>query len=182
MQIREEVRKHRRWQWELSVRQQRQLYPSNQSTHHSIASQTWSQTQSHDPETCCSTQTTTTMQYFMYEICMKHQCSYTEQRNLPHRDNSDRLSDSLWSNYKQWWVSPSAAYCLLYPPSERSETGGYTVLTFVCLCVCICVHSVHGSSYRLKAIKLYKNVKKKFTWRMYALSERVLVICVILAP
>jgi len=25
----------------------------------------------------------------------------------------------------------------LYPPSERSETGGYTVFTFVCLCVCV---------------------------------------------
>jgi len=28
---------------------------------------------------------------------------------------------------------------LLYPPSEWTETGGYTVFTFVCLCVCVCV-------------------------------------------
>ena len=28
---------------------------------------------------------------------------------------------------------------LLYPPSERSETGGYTVFTFVCLSVCLCI-------------------------------------------
>ena len=28
---------------------------------------------------------------------------------------------------------------LLYPSSERSETGGYTVFTFVCLSVCVCV-------------------------------------------
>ena len=25
----------------------------------------------------------------------------------------------------------------LYPPSEQSETGRYTVFTFVCLCVCV---------------------------------------------
>ena len=58
-----------------------------------------------------------------------------------------------------------------------TETGGYTVFTFVCLCVC--VHSVQspeqcGSSYELKAIKLCKSCKK-FTWRIYALSERLLV-------
>ena len=28
---------------------------------------------------------------------------------------------------------------LLYPPSERTETGGYTVFTFVCLSVCLSV-------------------------------------------
>jgi len=28
----------------------------------------------------------------------------------------------------------------LYLPSEPSETGGYTVFTFVCVCVCPCVH------------------------------------------
>ena len=28
---------------------------------------------------------------------------------------------------------------LLYPPSERSETGRYTVFIFVCLGVCVCV-------------------------------------------
>jgi len=31
-----------------------------------------------------------------------------------------------------------AVKLLLYPPSERSETGGYTVFTFVCVCVCVC--------------------------------------------
>jgi len=33
-----------------------------------------------------------------------------------------------------------------YPPSERSETGGYTVFTFVCLsvCLCVCAHSDIG--------------------------------------
>jgi len=30
---------------------------------------------------------------------------------------------------------------LLYPPSERSETGGYAVFTFMCLYVC--EHSVY---------------------------------------
>jgi len=30
---------------------------------------------------------------------------------------------------------------LLYLPSERSETGGYTVFTFVRLCVCLCALS-----------------------------------------
>jgi len=30
-------------------------------------------------------------------------------------------------------------WTLLYPPSERSETGGYTVCTFVCVCVSVCV-------------------------------------------
>jgi len=30
---------------------------------------------------------------------------------------------------------------LLYPPSERSETGGYTVLTFECLCVSVYTQS-----------------------------------------
>jgi len=44
---------------------------------------------------------------------------------------------------------------LLYPPSERSETDGYTVYSFVCLCVCLS-HSVQS-------------------WRIYALSERLLV-------
>jgi len=37
---------------------------------------------------------------------------------------------------------------ILYPPSERSETGGYTVFTFVCLSVwlCVCAHSVQSST------------------------------------
>jgi len=30
---------------------------------------------------------------------------------------------------------------LLYPPSERSETSGYSVFTFVCLSVCLCALS-----------------------------------------
>ena len=35
-----------------------------------------------------------------------------------------------------------------YPPSERSENGGYTVFTFICLsvCVCVCAHSVQSST------------------------------------
>ena len=35
------------------------------------------------------------------------------------------------------------AGCLLYPPSERSETGGYYVFTFVCLSVCLSVRTFH---------------------------------------
>ena len=31
-------------------------------------------------------------------------------------------------------------YNLLSPPSERSDTGGYTVFTFVCVCLCVCIH------------------------------------------
>jgi len=38
-------------------------------------------------------------------------------------------------------VSPTLCcrikYISLYPPSERSKTGGYTVFTFVCLCVSV---------------------------------------------
>ena len=66
------------------------------------------------------------------------------------RDEGDRCLQFLFSS-------------LLYAPSERSETGGYTVFTFVCLCVCLCAL---GSSYRLKAIKLRKSCKK-FIWRIY---------------
>jgi len=37
---------------------------------------------------------------------------------------------------------------IIYPPSERSETGGYAVFTFVCLSVsvCVCSHSVQSST------------------------------------
>jgi len=42
------------------------------------------------------------------------------------------ISQTTWPNFTKF----------LYPPSERSETGGYTVLPFVCLCVCVCAHSV----------------------------------------
>ena len=47
--------------------------------------------------------------------------------------------------------SSSSLYIgLLYTPSERSETGGYTVFSFVCLsgcvCVCVCAHSVQSST------------------------------------
>jgi len=30
---------------------------------------------------------------------------------------------------------------LLYPPSERSETGAYTVFSFVCLSLCVSVRT-----------------------------------------
>jgi len=34
----------------------------------------------------------------------------------------------------------------LYPPSERSETGGHTVFTFVSVYVCVYAHPVQSSS------------------------------------
>ena len=32
---------------------------------------------------------------------------------------------------------------LLHPPSERSETGGHTVFTLVCLSVCLCTPALN---------------------------------------
>ena len=44
-------------------------------------------------------------------------------------------------------LSPGCLYNVLfvylYLPSERSETGGYYVFTFVCLSVCLCARSIN---------------------------------------
>ena len=60
---------------------------------------------------------------------------------------------------------------LLYWPSERSETGGYIVFTFVCLCVCVCAHSVQSSTVCVPPTTHQPSP----SWRIYALSERLLV-------
>jgi len=78
----------------------------------------------------------------------------------PHLTSSDLVSADLIS---------------LYPPSERSESGGYTAFTFVCLRVCLCAlsavfNSVLNEDWTECALSL-----TKITWRIYALSERLLV-------
>ena len=52
------------------------------------------------------------------------------------------ISACLFLFILRHWIS-AHRQCkqLLYPPSERSETGGCTVFTFVCLCVCLCALS-----------------------------------------
>jgi len=57
----------------------------------------------------------------------------------------------------------------LYPPSERSQTGGYTV--FTCLSVCVSVFTQSS----LNSVCVPPTRSKKFTWRIYVLSERLLV-------
>ena len=54
-----------------------------------------------------------------------------------------RLSSFLDPETGPQWPRTLA---LLYPPSERSETGGYTVFTYVCLCVCLSVRIIISSS------------------------------------
>jgi len=56
----------------------------------------------------------------------------------------------------------------LYPPSEWSETDGYTIFTFVCLCVCLFALSPVFNS-------VCPSHNASATWRIYALSERILV-------
>jgi len=58
---------------------------------------------------------------------------------------------------------------LLYPPSERSETGGYTVFTIVCLCVR--AHSVQSSTVCVPPTTHQPSP----SWRTYALSEHLIV-------
>jgi len=68
---------------------------------------------------------------------------------------------------------------LLHPPSERSETVGYTVFVFVCLCVCLCALSpVVNSAYPSHNASVISLMQP--TWRIYALSERLLVLNILL--
>jgi len=45
----------------------------------------------------------------------------------------------------------------LYPPSERSETGRYTVFTLVCLSVClsVCAHQIIPALWAIKTRHVY---------------------------
>jgi len=47
---------------------------------------------------------------------------------------------------------PSVLYYSLYLPSERSETGGYVVFTYVCLSVCVSVRTQSSVQQCVSAI------------------------------
>jgi len=55
----------------------------------------------------------------------------------------------------------------LYPPSKRSETGGYTVFPFVSVCLCVCVHSVQSSTLCVPPT----THQPSSCWRICVLSE-----------
>jgi len=67
------------------------------------------------------------------ELC---QPAYVNQQQI---GSAPRTSG--WEPLKRTSSSPCWGFiyqnCVLYPPSKRSETGGYTVFTFVCLCVSV---------------------------------------------
>jgi len=72
----------------------------------------------------------------------------TSRLNSIRRLNSTRrfLLQQLHVNRLLYFMSsvvcPSSSSS--YPPSERSETGGYTVFTFVCMSVCLCASLLLG--------------------------------------
>jgi len=71
-------------------------------------------------------------------------------------------------------------YKYLYPPSELSETGGYTVFTFVCLSVSVCVHThLNGRNHVLFAEKSIRLVCEKL--RIFPYGQYIVGIYVSLA-
>ena len=68
----------------------------------------------------------------------KQKCQYNNETIISQAvyQTEDRPKYTLYTYYSSVVVLPTVN--LLYPPSERSETGGYTVFTSVCLSVCLC--------------------------------------------
>ena len=80
--------------------------------------------------------------------------SYRRSVTLPRRQADRPTRRSLHDKLPCLFAYLPVDCSSFYPPSERSETGGYTVFTFVCLSVClslslslcVCAHTVQSST------------------------------------